>query len=122
MPVLRTRHDIERAVDGQRNDRQLQLVGQRKGTLLKHAHVTCERTGTLGKDNHGTVAGLQNMTCCLVGLAHLPHPTLVDHNLVRLTTGIAHTRNLIDLVLHHPLEVTTQKAVNQKDIEGALMV
>ena len=122
MPVLHARHHVERTIDGQWHNGQLQFVSQSEGTFLERTHVACKRTGTLRKHHHTTVASLQNMTCSLVGMTHLPHPTLVDHNLVRLPAGIAHEGNLVDLVLHHPLEVTTQEAVNQEDVERALMV
>ena len=62
------------------------------------------------------------MTCRLVGSAHGPHATLVNHNLVRPATGKAHKGYLLYLVLHHPLEVTTQKAIDEEDVKGSLMV
>ena len=67
VPVLHARHDIERAIDGERHDRQLKLIGQHEGTLLESTHVTRKRTGTLGEYNNGAVARLQDMACSLVG-------------------------------------------------------
>ena len=48
--------------------------------------------------------------------------SFVDEYLVRLLTGIAHERNLTQLVLHHPLEITVQMAVDEENVERSLMV
>ena len=62
------------------------------------------------------------MTSGLVRSLNLRGSTFVDEDLVRLTTSIAHKRYLVELVLHHPLEVTTQEAIDEEDVEGTLMV
>ena len=122
VPVLHAGHDIEGAIDGEGYDRQLKLVGEHEGTLLESTHVTRKRTGTLREHDNGAVARLQDMASGLIGSLDLRRSTLVDEDLVRLTAGIAHERNLVELVLHHPLEVTTQEAIDEEDVEGTLMV
>ena len=58
VPVLHARHDIERAIDGEGNDRQLELVSEHEGSFLESSHVTCKRTGTLWEHDNGAVARL----------------------------------------------------------------
>ena len=121
MPVAHTRQNVERAVNGKRYDRQLQLVGQRKGALTEKSHVAGKRAGTFGEDGDA-VALLQDAAGVVVGLLNLADATLVDHNLVRLSAGITHKGNLLYLVFHHPLEVAAQETVDEEDVEGTLMV
>ena len=121
MPVVHTGQDVEGAVDGQRYDGQLQLVGQREGTFAERAHVARERAGTFGEDGDGVTLA-QDAAGVVVGFFDLAHATLVDHNLVGLATGIAHKGNLLYLVFHHPLEVAAQETVDEEDVEGTLMV
>ena len=126
MPVdeveaFHTGQDVERPVDGQRHDRQLQFVGQGEGAFLEMGHVTCEGTCAFGEHRHA-VALLQYLAGILVGLANLAGTPFVNHNLVRLLTGIAHEGNLPQLLFHHPFEVTPQMSVYQEDVKGTLMV
>ena len=44
-------HDVEGAVDGDRDDGQLQLVGQHEGAATEAAHVTRKSACSLGEDN-----------------------------------------------------------------------
>ena len=122
MPVTHAGHDIERAVDSQRHNGQLQLVGQSKSTFLEQRYMAGERASSLWEHDHGAITRLQNVARLFVGAANLPHSTLVDHDLMRLAAGIAHEGNLLYLVFHHPLEVTSQVTVDEENVEGSLMV
>ena len=73
---LCTWQDVERAIDGQRHYRQLQLVGKCEGTLPEDTHVPCERTGTLWEHRH-TISLLQNLTGSLVSPLYLFRSTLI---------------------------------------------
>ena len=84
--------------------------------------MTCKRTGTFREHHYTTIASLQDMTCCLIGGTYLTGTSLVDKNLVRLFAGIAYKRYLLQLVLHHPLEIATQETIDEEDVESALMV
>ena len=119
--VAHAGHDIERAVDGHRHDGQLQLVGQGKGTAAEMAHVACERAAALGEDGEAGAA-LQGGTGTVVGLLDFLGASLVDEDLMRLRAGIAHEGHLAQLLLHHPLEVAAEIAVDEEDVEGALVV
>ena len=122
VPVFHAGHNIERAIDSEGHDGQLELIGQHEGTFLESAHVTRKRAGTLWEYDNGAIARLQNMACSLIGSLDLRGAALVDEYLVGVATGIAHERNLVELLLHHPLEVTPQKTVYEEDVEGSLMV
>ena len=122
MPVAGARHHIKGSVDGQRNDRKLQLVGQYKGTFLELSHVPGERTGPFREHDHTQIALFQGLTGGLVGCSYLCRATLIDEDLVRLAAGIAQERNLTQLVFHHPFEVTAQKTVDQEDVKRPLMI
>ena len=64
----------------------------------------------------------QNVACLLVCLLYLARSSFVHKYLVALLAGITHKRNLLQLVLHHPLEVAAQVSEDKKDIERPLMV
>ena len=42
--------------------------------------------------------------------------------MVRILTGDTDEGHFAQALLHHPLEVSAQEAVNQEDIESALMI
>ena len=42
--------------------------------------------------------------------------------MVGIDAGETHERDVTDAFLHHPLEVTAQKAIDEEDVEGALMI
>ena len=115
------RQDVERAVDGHRHHRQLQLVSQCERPFAEDSHMACKRTGALWEHRH-TITLLQDISRCVVGLLDLLGAALIDENLVRLTAGIADKRDAAQLVLHHPLEVTSQMTIDKEDVEDALMV
>ena len=50
-PVTCAWHDIKRAVDRQRTNRQLKFVGQHERTTAENAHVTGKSAGTFRKDH-----------------------------------------------------------------------
>lgn len=82
MPILHAGHDVERAVDCQWADGQLQLVGKHEGATAEEAHVAGERAGTLWEHHHRH-ALFQGLTRLIVGLLYLGRSTLVDNDLVR---------------------------------------
>ena len=41
---------------------------------------------------------------------------------MRLASGIAHERDLLELVLHHPLEISAEETVDEEDVERSLVV
>ena len=122
MPVAHARHDVERAVDGERHDGQLQLVSQPEGTALELAHVTREAARAFGKHHDAEVALRQRAAGGVDGGLDLLGAALVNENLVRPAAGEAHEGNLAQLVLHHPLEVAAQIAVDEEDVKRSLMV
>ena len=70
MPILHAGHDVERSVDCQWADGQLQFVGKHEGATAEEAHVAGERAGTL-REHHYRHALFQGLTRLVVGLLYL---------------------------------------------------
>ena len=70
MPILHAGHDVERSVDCQWADGQLQFVGKHEGATAEEAHVAGERAGTL-REHHYRHALFQCLTRLVVGLLYL---------------------------------------------------
>lgn len=121
MHVAHTGHDIERTVDGERNDRELQFIGQHEGSAAERAHVTIEGAGSFGKDNERHTFA-QNLACLLVGLADFAGSTFVDKNVVGAFGRVADKGNTAQLIFHHPLEIAVQETVDEKDVERSLVI
>ena len=47
---------------------------------------------------------------------------LIDEDISGALAGLAHERHLTQLLLHHPFELAAEEAVDQEDVEDALMV
>ena len=65
MAVTHARHDVERTVDGERYNRQLEFVGQSKGTTTEASHVAGEGASALGEYGQ-TDAILEGVACSIV--------------------------------------------------------
>ena len=83
--------------------------------------MTCKRTGTLWEHRHA-VTLLQDIPGRVICLLDLLGAAFVDEDLVRFPAGIADKRDAAQLVLHHPLEVSSQMTIDQENIKNALMV
>ena len=121
MPVFGAGHHMERAVDGNRHNGQLQLIGQHECTLLEVAHGSRIGARALGKHHHAHAAA-QRGTRLSIGLAHLARAALVDEYLMRSLAGHTHKGDFPDASLHHPLEVAAKVAVEKEDVERALVI
>ena len=120
-PAACARHDVERTVDGQRHHGQLQLVGQQESAATEGSHVACERARALWEDDERDTP-TKDVACLVVALLDAACPPLVDEDMVTLLAGPSHEGHLAQLVFHHPAEVATEMAVDEEDVESALMV
>ena len=119
--ILHAWLDIEAAVDGERTNRQLQLVGKHEGSTAEHAHVAGEGAGTLW-EHHERHAFLEHLARLIVRGTNLGRSALIYEDVVGIDASQTHERNVADAFLHHPLEVTAQEAIDEEDVEGTLMV
>ena len=119
--VAHTGHHIERAVDGEGADGQLQLISQHEGSSSKLAHVPRKGACSLRED-HQRHASLQNASRFLVSGAYLAGARLIYKDVMGSLAGYAHKGYVPYLLLHHPLEVAVKEAIDNEDIEDALMV
>lgn len=56
------------------------------------------------------------------GGLYLFRPRLVHVDVVSFLTRITHQEDATQCLLHHPLKVATQKAINQENIHWPLMI
>ena len=119
--ILHAGLDLETAIDGKRANRQLQFVGKHEGTSAEHTHVTGKAAGTL-REYHQRHTLLQHLARPVIGSTDLGRSTLVDKDMMCILASQTYQRNLADALLHHPLEVTSQEAVDQEDVESTLMI
>ena len=119
--VLHAWLDIETAVDGKRTNRQLQLVGKHEGSTAEHAHVAGEGAGTLREYNERH-AFLEHLARLVVRGTDLGRTALVYEDVVGIDASLSHERDVTDAFLHHPLEITAQEAIDEEDVEGALVI
>src|SRR3712207_9153379 len=70
MPVLGTGHYVERAIDGQWADGQLQLVGKHEGSTPEYPHVPRERACPFREDDERH-AFAQRTACRIAGFLYL---------------------------------------------------
>ena len=114
-------HHVKRAVDGEGHNGQLDVVGKHEGATLEHSHVTRERACSLG-EHHERHASLKGAASLVVSLADAARSALVHEDVVGRLACLAHEGYLAQLTLHHPLEVAAEEAVDEEDVEGALVV
>jgi hypothetical protein len=119
--ILHAGLDVETAIDGKWANRQLQFVGKHEGTSAEHTHVTRKAAGTL-REYHQRHALLQYLARPVIGSTNLGRSALVDKDMMCILASQTYQRNLADALLHHPLEVTSQEAVDQEDVESTLMI
>ena len=73
--ITRAGLDVERAINGEWHDGQLQFVCQHEGTTFENAHVTGEGAGPFWKD-HQRHAITESGTCLVIGLLNFRGPRL----------------------------------------------
>ena len=83
--------------------------------------MACERARPLGEDDQRD-APTKDVACLVVALLDAACPPLIDEDMVTLLAGPSHEGHLAQLVFHHPAEVATEMAVDEEDVESALMV
>ena len=113
--------DIEAAVYRDRNDGQTQFVGQLECSSAELRHVACEGACPFGKDDEGN-AMLQDLAALLVGLVDGFRSALIDEDVSGALACLAYEGNVAQGLLHHPAEAASQKAVDEEDVVGTLMV
>ena len=111
----------ERTVDGDRDYGQLQFVGQLESPLLEGAHVPGVGARPFG-EHHQRSAFLQYLSRVFVGFMYLFRSGFVHEDVARAFAGFSHEENLPQRLLHHPLEVAAQEAVDEEDVERSLVV
>ena len=121
MPVAHAGHHVKRTVDGQRANRQLEFISKHERPPTEHSHVACEGARAFGK-HHQRHAFLKHLARLVVGLADLARPALVDKDVVSRLTRPPYEGNFAQSLLHHPLEVASQKSVDNEDVDRSLVV
>ncbi len=119
--ALLTAEHIEGAVYGDGDYRQLELVGQLEGTPAEKAHVTGKGAGTLWKDEEAGATPQYALSLLVGGLDGF-RAALVHHDMSGTETSLTHQGDTAESLLHHPLEVTAQEAIDEEDIVRPLMI
>ncbi len=96
-------------------------IGKHEGTTAEHAHVTGKGAGTL-REHHQRHTFLQHLARLIVRGTDLGRSALVYEDVVGIVASQTYQRDLTDAFLHHPLEVTSQEAIDQEDVESTLMI
>ena len=120
--TLRTRKYFKRAIDGHRQQRQVQLVGQLEGSALEATQTPVPRAGTLWKDNQRDTS-LENLTGTNKHLGSLlGSALLVNKDKLGSLAGFSDERHVAQLFLQHPFEMASEETIDEEDVKTALMV
>ncbi len=114
-------HAPERPVNRNRHYRQAVFSRQHEGASLERDHASVECATPFG-ENYERHATLQGLLRFLDSGAYPCHRRIIDHHMPCTPTGLADEENLLQLLLHQPLEVVIQIAVDAPDVESALMI
>ena len=117
--VVATEH-IEGTVDGHRHDGKSDFVGKGESPFLEFAHLSSVCACSLGEDDHRH-AFTQCFLCLNDGLLH-GRTTVAHVDVSRLCASQSNEWNLAEVFLHHPLEVMPQIAVDEENVEVALVI
>lgn len=119
--ALLARQNVEGAIDGHRDNGELQAVGKLETTATEEAHVTGEGASTLGEDAEGGTSA-ENIACINHRLGNGAAAAFVDRNETGFAAGHAYKGNIEETLLHHPLEFVMQEGIDNKYVESALMI
>ena len=119
--TFRTWKDVERAVDRYGDYGQLQFVRQLECSFLEHSHVSGERAGTFGK-YYQRGSFLQDFTGFGISFLNLFRSRLVYEDVTCALACFSDQEDFPQRFFHHPFEIASQEAVNQKDVECPLVV
>ena len=112
--------NVERTIDGKRNDGESDFVGKGESTFLEFAHLSVVGARSFWEDDHRH-AFSQCLLCLNNGFLH-GGATVAHVDVSRLCAGKSNEWNLAQIFLHHPLEVVPQIAVDEEDVEIALVI
>ena len=118
--VVVARKDVERPIDGYRNNGKTDFPGKHESATLKGIHAPGVRPRALGKYDHRGAAPKS-----LLRLAHGMDDAgaaFAHENLLAPRTSKPHEGQAAQVFLHHPLKLVGQIAVEQENVEVALMV
>ena len=118
--LLAAQH-VKRTVDGDGHHGHLQFVGQLKRATAEDAHVASERACSLG-EYHQAGATMQYAAPLFTGVLDASGATLVHHDMAGAAACSPDERQLAQRLLHHPLEVAAQEAIDEENIVRALVV
>ena len=111
---------IEGTIDGEWHDGDADFVGEHERTTLERPHFARTGASAFREDNHRHAA-LQGFPCLLHRLSDA-RDAIGQVDVLGLDTGITDKGNLLQIFLHHPLEIVSKVAVSQEDVIVALVV
>ena len=112
---------VERAIDGDGDNGQLEFVGQLEGAFAEEAHVASEGARPF-REHHEGGAVLECVAGVVDGFLDFLRTGFVDEDVVGSLAGIANQEDAAQGFLHHPFEVTAQEAVDEEDVHRTLVV
>ena len=121
MEITHTRHDVKAAVDCDRHDRELQFVGQLERATAEQSHVAGEATSTFREDGERSATDQALARGCH-RFGYGATTRLVYEDEPGFFARITHKGNFAQRSFHHPFELTTEKAREEKNVERPLVV
>lgn len=112
---------MERAVDGDRYDRKLELSCKHECSSFERGQTPVPAARAFGEDDyaHAVVQAFLRFCYCLLDAVN---GGVVNEDVSGLAAGVADQWYLFELLLHQPLEVVVEVAEYHPNIEGSLMV
>ena len=115
------RHHLERSVDGNRYNGQVEFCGERKCTAFEGGDFSGAGAGSFGEDYHRHV--LRKLTLGIVhGASDAGGSGAVDIDVTGFIASVSDKGNFAERHFHHPFEIVSEPSVDCKDVVSALMV
>ena len=112
--------NVERTIDGERNDGKSDFVGKSKCTFLESTHFAIVGASAFRENDHRHTFS-QCLLCLNNGFLH-GGATVAHVDVSRLCASQSNEWNLAQIFLHHPLEVVPQIAIDEENVEIALVI
>mgnify|MGYP003550739008 FL=1 len=119
--IMIARHNVITAIDGNRDDRDAELLRQEESSALERSHLSRLSACPFGKHYYRHTV-LKGVVSVVVSFLDLLRSALIHGNMLCCATSGTYEWDAEEFVFHHPFEVAVEVTIDEEDIERALMI